>query len=207
MKNIFFLLFLISAISFSQDDNWVDITDHDLKFKIPENYDLKEIQGVKTYVYQGTDKIISLLIIKENKDIENHELKKYYKGFIEGVTQKTNEVISYDTYKIQGHLVAKNIQKTTYSNGNQNFVELHVVHLNGHSYLGRVEYPTNPLDKVIQDKNLFFESFYFDVIHKKEGQNSDSTFILEKPISQFLLLVLLAVIVIFMIKKRYHRNK
>ena len=157
IKKLLLLMFLItSLVQAQQETKWVDITDHDLKFKLPEGYKLKNVQGIKTYVYQSSNKIISILILKEDKAINN--LDSYYQGLIKGFTPKANETIANETYKIQDYLVAKNIQKVTYEYNVQNYIESHIIYLKGNTYLARFEYPTNPLDKIVEDKDILFSS-------------------------------------------------
>ena len=153
-KKIIYLILLISASGYSQD-KLVFISDYDLKFKIPLNYESREIPNAKMYTYENSEITISLAILKEEREvIGDANLKRFYLGFIDGFTKEDNEIISYDTYKLDDYLVAKSIQK----NKDKNFVEAHIVHINGNSYVGVVRYSTSASKEILKLKDSFLNS-------------------------------------------------
>lgn len=184
MRNIVILFFvLLSFHSFSQND-WKYINDYELKFKLPIGHNFNETQNAKAYSYQDDAKIMSLSIFKNDavknlKESNEAELKRYYKGIIDGYVGKSgNEIISSESYEIEGSLIGKNILKVVYKDGIQNLLETHILYKNGLNYFATFQYDSNTNENIINDKDVFFNSFTFtmpEVVKKKENTKIIST--------------------------------
>ncbi len=151
-RKFIYLILLVSIYGHSQDD-WEVISEYDLKFKIPLKYELREIPNAKMYIYEDSEISISLAILKEKREvIGDANLKRFYVGFVDGFIKEDNEIISYDTYRLDDYLVAKSIQK----NKDEKFVEAHIVHINGNSYVGVLRYSTSK--EILKLKDSFLKS-------------------------------------------------
>lgn len=166
-KILFFLLFINSVVN--SQNQWESITNYDLKFNMPIGYKFNETSKAKTYTYIDDNRIIGVYIFKkditnEMKDVKlesNHSLLQYYNSVIEGYANQSGyEILTSETYNIEGNLVGKNLLKITYPNGNENLSETHIVFINGLNFFAYYHYTKNAEKEIIEDKDSFFDSFY-----------------------------------------------
>ncbi|WP_299213511.1 hypothetical protein [uncultured Dokdonia sp.] len=177
MRKILYLIILTCSITYSQD-KWELINNHDLKFKLPIDYSSKNTPNAKVYSYEDDNKIMTLSIfkneaIKNLKESNENELKRYYKGIIDGYVGKSgSEILSSETYNFENTLAEKNVLKVSYQDGTYNLLEIHILYKNGLNYFATFQYDSNANQKIINDKDVFFNSFTFitpEIVKKNEG--------------------------------------
>ncbi|MCK8522540.1 hypothetical protein M0D21_13230 [Aquimarina sp. D1M17] len=180
MKNkLPLLLLLISLLAQSQQKDWQNIIDYDLKFKIPKGYKVVDTFGLKIYSYVDDSKIVSVNISEDgiHSDIElesKSDLLKHYKGFIKGYASKMNyEILDSENFQNKKLTFQKSRLKVIYDDGFINYLDLHLLFLNDKTYLISFQYPEDPEEEVLEAKEYLFNSLSFSDSHTLKNQFSD----------------------------------
>jgi len=159
MKKLLYTLLFISFLSYSQGNDWKAITKYDVGYMYLY-FIVCIFLCTSVYVYNGELKIVSAVISEDGTHYDAElksadDLKKYYKGIIDGYASDQFEIRSTESYNIKDLFLEKSTLQVNYDDGTVNFIELHVLFLNDKNYLFTFQYADDAEEEILKDKNYF----------------------------------------------------